>query len=438
MLGATVRRVGRGVALVVALAAVIAAATASAADPGPTQYCVGHGGPLGIATDAEHTVLIGDPPLPAGVRTGRVSVGGVSTRVQQAGPPNAQEAIVFVHGSPDSSRDWDQLLAASGHFARAVAFDIPGYGKSDKVAPQIQTTDGAAGYIAGVLDKLGIKRAVLVVHDFGGTWGLQWAVKHTHALLGAVLIDTGVLIDYVPHPVAVVYSTPGAGELEMASTTRANWHVEFRTHNPPSMPDSYIDRLYDYFDRPERCAVLRYYRSASQNFMTLGRDQAKVLKPLNLPALVIWGKQDPYVPVDQAQKQKEAFPRARIAILDGSAHWPHIDNPKRVRELAIPFLRPKLSATLGRVSAHSVSVRVHVTGMLPAYRVTASLGGVSSTPTKVAGKRTLVIRLRNPLAAGVHVVKVRALGLPSRSLRLKVARRRTTSGRHGQQDPEDR
>jgi pimeloyl-ACP methyl ester carboxylesterase len=37
-----------------------------------------------------------------------------------------------------------------------VAFDISGYGKSDKNAPQIQTTDGAAKYIQGVLDQLGI------------------------------------------------------------------------------------------------------------------------------------------------------------------------------------------------------------------------------------------------------------------------------------------
>jgi hypothetical protein len=280
---------------------------------------------------------------------------------------------------------------------------------------------------------------VLVVHDFGGTWGLQWAVKHTRALLGAVLIDTGVLIDYVPHPAAVVFATPIAGELQMASTTRPSWHAEFRTHNPPSMPDSYIDLLYDYYDRATRCAVLRYYRSASQNFMTLGRDQAKVLKPLNLPALVIWGRQDPYVPVDQAQKQKEAFPRARIEILDGSAHWPHIDNPKRVRALVVPFLRPGLGAALGGVRARAVSVRVRVTGMLPAYRVTASVAGASSTPIKVAGRRTLVIPLRHVLAAGSHTVTVRALGLPTRRLKLKVAApRRTASGRRAPRDPEDR
>ena len=43
------------------LAAVVAVSGASAADPDPTLYCVGDGGPLGAATAAEHTVLVGDP-----------------------------------------------------------------------------------------------------------------------------------------------------------------------------------------------------------------------------------------------------------------------------------------------------------------------------------------------------------------------------------------
>jgi pimeloyl-ACP methyl ester carboxylesterase len=430
--------VGRGLATVAAVFALIGASTARADDPA-SQYCAGDGGPLGMATDAEHNVLVGDPPLPPGVRTSRVSVGGVSTRVQQAGPLRARNAVVFVHGSPDSSRDWDDLVAANGRFARTVAFDIPGYGKSDKNAAPIQTTDGAAQYIQGVLDQLGIKRVALVVHDFGGIWGLQWAAKHKRALIGAVLINSGVLIDYVPHPLAVAFATPGAGELVMASTTRPSWRADFRAHNPPSMPDSFIDRTYDDYDRATRCAILRYYRSSSQTFMTLGRDQAAALKPLNLPALVIWGRLDPYIPFEQAEKQKQAFPSARIEYLDGSGHWPHIDNPKRVRELVVPFLRPSLSATLGRVGTRTVNVHVNVAGVLPAQGVIATLGDSATNPVAVSGKRTLTIRLRRQLAAGSHTIIVRAYGLPARRLKLKVAApRRTASGHRGRPDRDDR
>src|SRR5829696_1938660 len=103
-------------AVVVALAAPPGTALAQTAG-----YCTGDGGPQGQATDREHTVLLGDPPLPPGIRAGRVSVGGVSTRVHQAGPAWAEDAVVFVHGSPNSSRDWDDLMASTGKFTRAVS-----------------------------------------------------------------------------------------------------------------------------------------------------------------------------------------------------------------------------------------------------------------------------------------------------------------------------
>src|SRR3954453_18286974 len=102
------------VAVVVLALALGAASRASADDPDPTLYCVGDGGPLGAATAAEHTVLVGDPKLPAGGRERRLSVTGGSTRIVEAGPPKAKEAVLFVHGNPGSARDWDDLVAANG------------------------------------------------------------------------------------------------------------------------------------------------------------------------------------------------------------------------------------------------------------------------------------------------------------------------------------
>src|SRR4051812_37827102 len=168
----------RCVGAVLAAVAVAATSPAVADAQEPSGYCVGDGGAAGQATDAEHTVLVGDQKLPPDVRESRVSVGGVSTRVIQGGPAHAGTAVVFLHGSPDSASDWVDLVAANGRFARTIAFDFPGYGKSDKGEARIETTDGAANYMQGVLEKLGVKHVLLVGHDFGGIWGLQWAVKH--------------------------------------------------------------------------------------------------------------------------------------------------------------------------------------------------------------------------------------------------------------------
>jgi pimeloyl-ACP methyl ester carboxylesterase len=420
--------------------AVACTSVASAADPDFSGYCVGDGGAAGAATDAEHSVLVGDPPLPARARQSRVVVGGVATRVVQAGPRHASVAVVFLHGNPGSSRDFDDLLSRAGRFTRAVAIDVPGWGKSDKLAhPERQTTDGAAAYIQGLLDKLGIRRVVLVAHDFGGIWGLQWAAKHPGALVGVTLIDTGVLKDYTPHPAAVVWATPGAGEAQVASTTRESFRQSVNYMQPKPLPNAFVDRMYDDYDRPERCALLRYYRSVRDATLpdsnALANAQAAALRGSRRPALVIWGEKDPYIPVEQAYKQRDVFKGARVKVIPGAAHWPYVDDPARVRALVVPFLRPRLSARALRAhaGARRLRVRVRVRGMFPAYSVRARSGARRSRARviKPGSSRKLTIRLRRRLRPGVRRVVVRAHGLPARHLRVRVPRRPRPTARTG-------
>ena len=408
----------------------LAGAQAQSGSSDATLYCTPGGGPLGAATDAEHNVLVGDPPLRPGVRQSRVSVDGVSTRVLQSGPRRARHAVVFVHGNPDSARDWDALAAAGSGFARMVAFDMPGFGRSDKLPAKFHTIEGGAAYIQGVLSKLGIRRAVLVLHDFGGPWGLQWAVKHKSAFAGAVLLNTGVFIDYIPHALAIIWATPTAGELEMAGTTRQSFVAGIQAVNPRPLPNDFVQLMYDYYDRAERCAILRYYRSGRETFMTMGRDEARALRPLDLPALVIWGERDPFIPPDQAEKQRQAFPHARIVRFPDAGHWVHIDSARRVRSLVVPFLRPKLTVrrpTSVQPGDRELLVHVNVKGMLPAYGVVARLrrGGAkvgdSGPGTPVLGTRVLTLRLSKPIRPGRYLLRVTARGLPTKALQLRVA-----------------
>jgi pimeloyl-ACP methyl ester carboxylesterase len=424
-----------GVLAAVAVSA--AAAQAPVSDPA-SQYCTGDGGPLGQQTDAEHTVLLGEPALPPRVRQSRVVVNGVATRVTTAGPQNAPTAVVFVHGNPESARDWDDLVAHVGGYARTVAFDVPGFGKSDKLAGQVQSTEGAANYLGGLLDKLGIRRVVLVTHDFGGIWAVKWAKDHPDALDGIVEINTGILQDYIPHPLALVWHTPGAGELQMASTTRASFHAGTINGGPHALPSDVIDRWYDNFDRAERCAVLRYYRNIGDSNGDAQAETQVLSRNPKRPALVVWGDQDPYIPSSYADRQREGFPAARVVHIADGGHWVYIDHADRVRSLVVPFLRPRLSAKLAarpRAGARRVRVRVKVAGPLPAQAVRAGVLGLgASAPRTVGGVRTITVRLRAPLAAGRYVVAVTARGIGGRALGFRVrgrAARRGATTRRG-------
>ena len=416
----------RGRTLVAVVSVVLAAAPAARAQ---SSYCQGDGGPQGQASDREHTVLLGEKPLPPTARARREVVGGVATRVVEAGPAWSEDAVVFVHGNPDSARDWDDLVAAGGRFTRTVAFDVSGYGQADKAAPpEVQTTNGVARYMQGLLDELGVKRVVPVVHDFGGVWGLQWAAAHGGALRGAVLINGGALQGYLPHPDAFTWATPGLGEQAMAATTREGFVTRIKQANP-RMPDDVLTRMYDDYDRATRCAALRYYRSGSENYQTIGGEQAAALRPLDLPALVIWGAKDPYIPVEQAQKQKEAFPSARIVTLPDSGHWPQFDDPGRVRGEVVPFLqpRPRIASVLGaRAGRRALRVRLRVDGPLPALRVAVQLHrgakrlGASRRIRFVSQSGSLPIRLRHPLRRGLHTLTISARGVDRVRVQLRV------------------
>jgi pimeloyl-ACP methyl ester carboxylesterase len=62
-----------------------------------------------------------------------------------------------------------------------------------------------------------------------------------------------------------------------------------------------------------------------------------------IPALVIWGEYDAYLPSSYAERQREAFPAADVHVLPASGHWPFADAPETVERLLAEFLAPALS-----------------------------------------------------------------------------------------------
>jgi pimeloyl-ACP methyl ester carboxylesterase len=325
-----------GCAVGIALVAGSAQADSSQA---ALQYCTPDGGPLGMLSDREHTVLVGDQPLPSGVRRTRETVDGVSTPVMQAGPADTTEAVVFIHGNPGSSRDFDRLVAAVGGFTRVVAFDMPGFGHADKPFDGTYTTESAVRFINDMLTHLAITRVNLALHDFGGLWALDWASTHTDRLASVVLMDTGVLTGYHGHPHAALWDTPVAGELDMAAATRQTFKSQLQAQNPRPFPPTFLDRMYDDFDRATRCADLQYYRDWGIDNEARWQAQAALFRTLRIPALVIWGANDPYIPSSQAENQKNAFPAAEVHVLPNTGHWPFVDEPALTGSLVTHFLR---------------------------------------------------------------------------------------------------
>jgi pimeloyl-ACP methyl ester carboxylesterase len=272
-------------------------------------------------------------------------VGGTRTRLIQGGPAAGAEAVVFVHGNPGSSDDWEPLIAAAaGMGIRAVAFDLPDFGQTIAPPDFEHSVFGYAGFVGEALGELGIERAHLVLHDFGGPIGLVWAMQHPEAFAGVTLIDTGLLPGYRWHPVARVWRTPVAGEALQSIATRPLFRFLVNLQEPRGLPREFVDRMYDHFDRRTRQAVLKLYR-ATPDPGAMSENLVGLFRSRDIPALVIWGEKDAYLPFSFADRQREAFPSADVHVLATSGHWPYVDAPETVERLLVEFLGRTVAKT---------------------------------------------------------------------------------------------
>jgi pimeloyl-ACP methyl ester carboxylesterase len=273
-------------------------------------------------------------------RNAEISVDGVRSPLIEAGPEAPEEAVVFVHGNPGSIHDWERLLAATGEHGRAIALDMPGFGEADRPKDFDYTIEDYSHHLGAALEQLGVQRAHLVLHDFGGPWGLHWAANDPGRYASATLIDTGIMKDYKWHAMARIWQTPGLGELFFAMSTRGAMRRALKRGQPRPLPEEAFELFYRANkDKGTQRAILRLYRASKPSVIEALEEP---LREAGRPTLVVWGAHDPYIKLEQAEKQKLTFPDAEIVVLEESGHWPMWDAPEELEAAVVPFLARQL------------------------------------------------------------------------------------------------
>ena len=267
------------------------------------------------------------------IREREATVMGIRTRIFEAGPQD-DEAVVFIHGAPGSAADWEPYLPQVGEFARAVAFDLVGFGRAGKPPRLGYSGPVWATFVQHVVTALGIRRVHLVANDLGGEAATHWAAAHPDAFASIALVNTGTLIRYRWHAVAQFSRLPVAGA---ASVLLGGVFMRpaLRLYEPP-LPPHVLARWRREYDWSSRRAIRAFYRSGPVRTTSLVVD---TLRELDRPALVIWGAGNRFVPPKHAEDQRSSFPRADVHILPGEGHYAHVRAPEAVAERLLPFLR---------------------------------------------------------------------------------------------------
>lgn len=229
-------------------------------------------------------------------------VRGLDIFYREAGPATAP-TILLLHGFPSSShmfRDLIPLLATKYH---VVAPDYPGFGHSSAPAPEAFTYDFPT--LADVVDeftaRIGLKRYVLYMQDYGGPVGLRLAIMHPERVRGLVLQNAVANVEgWNPQ---IVGSFAPAWKNRTAETEKAFrgaftpeatrfQYVEGVARADRIDPDAWVfDQTL--IDRPgnDRIQVELLYQY--QHNVELYPAWQAFLKARQLPTLVVWGENDP-------------------------------------------------------------------------------------------------------------------------------------------------
>jgi haloalkane dehalogenase len=248
------------------------------------------------------------------------SAAGLAYR--DAGPPDG-DPVLFVHGYPESSHMWRVAMSAVADVGqRAVAPDLAGFGDSPPDPPG--TWERHVERLERFRSELGLERAVLGVHDWGGLIGLRWACDHPGATRGLVISATGFFPDGKWHGLAKLMRTPGIGEEAMANMTREGFGAVLSASSE-GIDERALDEYWKAFgDEERRQCHLDLYRSG--DFDKLAPYEGR-LAALDLPTLLVWGERDEFAPLAGARRFERELPRAELAVVEGAGHFVWEDRP---------------------------------------------------------------------------------------------------------------
>jgi len=260
--------------------------------------------------------------------------------------------LLLVHGMAGSSVTWRHVMPALARRFTVLAPDLLGQGQSDK--PLGDYSLGAhANTLRDLMDALGHGRATVVGQSFGGGVALQFAYQFPERCERLVLVDSGGLgrevtfylrMLTVPgfESVFPLFCTP---RLRDAGSRIASWLRRAGVRSSPASQE--VWRSYaSLADADSRRAFFRSLRDV----IDLGGQALSALGRLHhagqLPTLIVWGAQDPFIPVSHAATAHEAIRGSRLVIFEGVGHYPHCEAPERFIAVLLDFIASTKPARL--------------------------------------------------------------------------------------------
>lgn len=263
-----------------------------------------------------------------------VRVAGQHVHVEQAGEG---ESVVLLHGFGGSTYLWRQVTPRLAARFRVVAIDLNGFGWTERPrARQAYTLEGQEALVLGVLDALGIERAHLVGHSYGGGLAIWIAARHPGRVRSLSLVAS-TLPTYASarrsrwaawRPLVALFVRTRA--LREGFVRRG---LERAVADPAVVTDELVRA---YLARLRVEGATRAFQGLTAP--TDGPRPEVRLEELRVPTLGVWGEQDRLLSVEDGARGVGRIPGSRLVRLAGVGHLPMEEAPDRLAAALAEFL----------------------------------------------------------------------------------------------------
>lgn len=305
---------------------------------------------------AVNTVVLDSQTRPAGqtaqngklIELDNVTLQYVDRPATGKGPEG--EPIVLLHCFACSGRWFGDLMPLLSRGHRVVTFDLIGHGGSAKPSSGYEIESQSAA-IAGALNKLGVRGALVAGHGIGGLVATSLAEQSSELVDRIVLIGTPSTPGEAMLPALVrAGMVPVLGEalwrLKLDSMVRSAYGSDFA-------PGADVSELFDdpsrVVDDVDAMTYKSYKQSelAGEDFLETGSTASR-LRATGVPVLALDGTADQILDPEQALNAYRAVPGARIMPIDDAGNSPEVEQPQAVADAILRFAPEATTLGLGR------------------------------------------------------------------------------------------
>ena len=265
-----------------------------------------------------------------------VDAKGVKTRALIAGEG---QDVIMMHGTSGHLEAFTRNIRSHVEAGfRCHAIDALGHGFTDKPDYNFEIPR-YVDHVINYMDAMGIEKAHLAGESLGGWTAAILALKYPKRVRSLQLIAAGGTKANPAIMERLIKSTTAAVMEDDIDLTRKRLHLLM--HNPErDASEELVETRFAIYHQPEfqknlhNLLCLQNMDIRKRNMMT-----SEQLNKIAVPTLVIWGRNNPFGEVPEANKMQEDIPGARLELFDDCGHWPQHERPELYNPLAIAFLK---------------------------------------------------------------------------------------------------